>query len=73
MLMVQNCSFAHSIKLCMVQNCDVARERVKIEKKGKAFKTCTLAKTSQVIQTPLYSQPLLIFQTVSFFPITPRA
>ena len=28
-LLVQNCAHAHSIKLRAVQNCDVARERVK--------------------------------------------
>ena len=29
LLMVQNCDLAHSIKSRVVQNCDVARERVK--------------------------------------------
>ena len=31
LLMVQNCDLAHSIKSRVVQNCDVARERVKYE------------------------------------------
>ena len=31
MLMVQNCDVAHSIKLRVVQNCNVARERVNVK------------------------------------------